>query len=667
MNAPGPGFRLPTLTVELRCADLPAIGVVVRKLELDERIDGDYRAKVVLASDEEFTAKSLLGADCELVWNRELIDARSLFGVIERVEDLGEVDHRQFIRIEVVPAFALLDYGQNSRIWQHKSVRDIVKAVLEPALDVYGRKVQFAAVKRGTRVRDYCVQYKESDYAFARRLLEEEGIAYAYVHKPKAGVEALTLYDGTLQYAVLDEPVIPMIDHDAGEADIESIQGLGHACALTVTTVLRRDYNWLEPLDLLSESKLGVDARYRERRIYLHERRRYVGDDLRDRVSDALAAELVAGETLRGKGNVARFVPGTRFKLFNGGSDLDGEYVLARVVHEYTDTESEPGTYGNQFECFPVEVDYRPRQQIEKPRVHGPHTATVVGDDEIHTDEHGRIQVQFHWEESPSNVANASCWIRCAQSWSGAGWGTQFIPRVGMEVVVEFLEGNPDRPLVTGCVFNGVNDFPFDVPGSKTQSGWRTRSSPESEGYNMLRFEDAAGSEEIHIHGQRNWSIVIRSDKTQQIGHDETLHVGHDRLKTVDHDEYEKIGNMRTITVVQGHKESIGADMSLSVGGCQDESIGGSKTVTVGGVMATTVGKDMHFVVSEGVTQKNGKKYEMTVGEEFSIVCGAASLVMKCGGEIVLTGTTVAVNGATIDVTATGITTIVGATVQLNP
>jgi type VI secretion system secreted protein VgrG len=352
-----------------------------------------------------------------------------------------------------------------------------------------------------------------------------------------------------------------------------------------------------------------------------------------------LAAERAEGETLRGKGNVASFVPGARFTLFNGGSEHDGDYVLTRVAHRYTDSAQDGGTYYNEFTCIPASVEYRPRHHTPKPRVHGPHTATVVGDDEIHSDEHGRIQVQFHWEESPSNAAGASCWIRCAQSWSGAGWGAQFIPRVGMEVVVEFLEGNPDRPLVTGCVFNGVNPYPFDVPGSKTQSGWRTRSSPNSEGYNMLRFEDAAGQEEIHIHGQKDWSIVIENDKDQEIRHDEALHVLHDRTKNVDHDERETIGNNRWITVGMNHVEMIGMNMGLTVGVSQNEVIGAMKSVTVGGVMATTVGKDMHFVTAENVTDRAGKKYEMTVGEEFKIVCGAASFTMTASGKIVIRGT----------------------------
>jgi type VI secretion system secreted protein VgrG len=652
MNFLDLGNRLPTLTVELRCDDVPAIGVLVTALELDEQIDGDYRARVVIASEETFAAKVMLGADCELVFVREFLPRRSLYGVIERVEDLGEVDHLQYIRLDIVPAFALLDYGQNSTIWQHKSVRDIVKALLEPALAAYGRKFEFGSTTRGARVRDYCVQYKESDYAFARRLLEEEGIAYDYVHEPGAGVEMLTLRDAMAQYVALDEAEIPVIEHDAAEADIESIQSFGHAHELTVTAVLRRDYSWKNPRDLLTQPNAGADERARQRRIYLHGRRRYVDDDLDQQAADALAAERAEGETLSGKGNVSSFVPGARFTLFHGGSEHDGEYVLTKVAHRYTNSAQDGGAYHNEFTCIPASVEYRPRHRTPKPRVYGPHTATVVGDDEIHTDEHGRIQVQFHWEESPSNAAGASCWIRSAQSWSGLGWGAQFIPRVGMEVIVEFLEGNPDRPFVTGCAFNGLNEFPFGVPGSKTQSGWRTRSSPDSEGYNMLRFEDAAGREEIAVHGQKDVSIVIENDKDQEIRHDESLHVIHDRNKNVDHDEREAIGNNRWITVAKNHEESIGASMV--------QSVAASKTVSIGGDSKTIVGGDKHVVVVGDAIDSVGKKYIAKVGEEIALVCGASSIIMTMAGKI-------AIRGTQIDIEASGDTTVIGAMVKLNP
>ena len=500
------------------------------------------------------------------------------------------------------------------------------------------------------------------------RLLEEEGLAYDYVHAPDAGLEMLTLRDANDQYpkiANIDgSEEIPLVEHDPQHVHLESIQDFGYARKLTVTGAFRRDYDWRDPGNWLDERSGGGDARDRERRLYLHQDRRYINDDLTNQASDTTASFRAVH--LQARSNVSALMPGLRFTLTDAATEFEQEYLVTRVTHEFQDSE-EGGTYSNEFICVPSDELYRPLRNTPKPRVRGPHTATVVGDEEIHTDEHGRIQVQFHWEETPSHAANASCWIRCAQSWSGPGWGAQFIPRRGMEVVVEFLEGNPDRPLVTGCVYNGANEFPFEVPANKTQSGWRTRSSPESDGYNMLRFEDATGHEEIHMHGQKDLSIVIENDKDQHIHHDETARVYHDRTKTIDHDERETIGNDRWITVGSNHTEMIGLNMS--------ETVGVNKAVAVGVVMSTTVGEDMHTIVgdnmSEGVGDTKtatvgvdshesvGANKSVIVGKEYSIVCGKASIVLRSSGEIVIRGTK-------IDSETSGDTDIRGALIKLN-
>jgi type VI secretion system secreted protein VgrG len=620
MNPLSPISGLATLTIDLRCDDAPPTGISVRSFDVLEQIDGDYRATVVIASEQEIMAQKLLGADCALVFARDGVEGRSLCGVVERVEDLGEVNHRQFVRLEVAPAFALLGYGRNSRIWQHMSVRDIVRKVLQVGLADYGRTFDFAQTIRGDRVRDYCVQYSESDHAFVRRLLEEEGMAYIYVHDTEAKLETLTLRDASSQYPKLDEAVIPVIDHDSTEANIESISSIASARTLTVTSVLRRDYRWGSPREMLTEPKGGVDERQRDRRIYQHQHRRYVRDDLVERASDVLAAERVHAQTLFGKGNVSTFMPGVRFTLFNGASDLDGNYLLTSVKHLYTDNEEAGGTYHNEFACIPADTEYRPRQRTPKPRVHGPHTATVVGDEEIHTDEHGRIQVQFHWEETPSFATGASGWIRCAQSWAGPGWGIQFIPRVGMEVIVEFIEGNPDRPLVIGCVYNGLNEVPFALPQHKTQSGLQTRSSPNSDGYNMLRFEDAAGHESIKLRAQRDLTEVVLNEHSTRVGANQTNHVGCDQCETV--------CGKQTLTVRKNRRVTIDGSQSVTISGAQPEDgVSGSKLNIVG---------DYKVDVSQTVEVQAPIHIRLTCGnssltlepDQITLICGNSSLRM---------------------------------------
>lgn len=618
--------RLATLTVELHCEDAPLLGLVVRAVELGEQLDDDYRADVLATATQPFAVAKLLGADCRLIFVRE-IERRTVHGVVEVVEDLGELDHRWWFRIELVPAFALLDHGCHSRIWQHRSVLDIVTAVLQPALASHGRSFDLGATTRGTSERDYCVQYRESDHAFVRRLLEEEGIAYEYVHPFGAGTEILTLRDAMVQYVELEEPGIPLIDHDAGEANVESVQSLTHVHALTATAARFRDYDWRAPRELLTELRSRTDERGRERLIYQHQHRRYIEDDLDTRTGDLLAAERVAAQTLRGIGNVTSFVPGARFTIYNAG-ELDGEYVLLTVDHHYDDPCDGLSTYTNAFTCIPATVEYRPRARTPKPSVRGPHTATVVGDEEIHTDEHGRIQVQFHWEPTPSFAIGASCWVRCAQSWAGPGWGAQFIPRVGMEVVVEFLEGNPERPLVIGCVYNGANEAPFPVPEHASQSGWRTRSTPDSHGYNMVRFEDAAGREEIHIHGQRDLTIVV--------GHDEDCRVRRDV------------------------RQQVGRDRRVDIGRALDETVGESMTLDVGDDLTASVGASMRVSVSQRASLRSGSICEITAASQLRLSCGAASLTLKASGEV-------EINGSKLLAQAAGELVLNGGMIKLNP
>jgi type VI secretion system secreted protein VgrG len=322
----------------------------------------------------------------------------------------------------------------------------------------------------------------------------------------------------------------------------------------------------------------------------------------------------LAGSVASCESNVSVARPGCRFTLEGLEHDAPREWIVVAVTHT-TGSESASG-YRNSLRCVPADVPIRPLAITPKPRVLGPQTATVVGGGEIDADAPGRIEVQFHWEERPSFGAGASCRVRCAQSWAGPGWGAQFIPRVGMEVVVEFLEGNPDRPLVTGCVYNGAADPPFALPGNATQSGWRSNSSPGGGGSNELRFEDAAGSEQIYMHGQKDWLVEINNDAAQSIGHDAALGVGHDRSEVIGNDDSEAVGANKTITVGKAHDEIIGAGMTLRVGADQTVLIASSQTLDVGGTQAVSVGATASETVAIAKT--------VTVGGGLATIVGAA-------------------------------------------
>ncbi|PRP91283.1 Phage-related baseplate assembly protein [Enhygromyxa salina] len=619
-------LSLPPAAYELTLSDEGAPWTVTRVF-IAESLNRTYRVVIDAETETEVETDRLLGCDAALRLVRGGQEQRAIGGVVCRVEYTGVVDHHMTARFEVVPAFELLRQRVKSHIWQEVSVQTIVGEVLDEGLGGYGRAVDFGSVTRGSDPRDYCTQYRESDFDYVCRLLEEEGISYEFMHDGETGIETLTFRDANDQYQELENldgtPEVPIIGTQPELADVESIQAFEWANQLTTTGTLRRDYDWMTPRNLLSEPAVGTDARGRERRVYTHGRRRYISDDLGDRALDLRHASTIAGRVARGRSNCMSMRPGLRFKLANSErADLEIEYLITSVTHSgghnynAQDDGGAEALYANEFECVPYDAVVHPEPSTPKPRVHGPQTAIVTGPEgeEIHTDEHARIQVQFYWEEQPSYTAKSSCWVRVSQSWAGLGWGTQFIPRIGMEVMVEFLEGNPDRPLCTGCVYNGEYPPPFAVPDNKTQTGWRTNSSPGGGGFNELRFEDQKGEEHIYIHGEKDWLVEILNDHRETIGHDQYQEIGNDQTNVIKHDQTETVGNDRT--------ESIGNNV--------EESVGKLRTVTSGDNMSFTSDKETLIEAADKITLK----------------CGAASMTMKSNGNIVLKGNNLTLKGS---------------------
>ncbi|MCA9698402.1 MAG: type VI secretion system tip protein VgrG, partial [Myxococcales bacterium] len=499
--------RLQPVTYTLRCTDGPTTdNWRVHRFRMREAINEPYQMLLeVVADSDEVELEDMLGASIELELERGE-QGRVLLGVVAAIDWLGlSAGSNVRLRLDVRPAFAMLEQRIHSRLWQDASVLDIVDEVLGEALGEYGRSHDLGSVSTGQSPRSYCVQYNESDLAFVSRLLEEEGISYCFVHDADKGHEVLTLFDaaGQLDPALnVDESeLFPYIDHDADHVVVESVQEIEWQRRLASTGTLRRDFDWLDPAALLSSEAGDVDDRGRKRRVYAHGQRRFETDDLGARAGERTAAEALTGLRGRGRSNAADFHAGRTLAV--EGHDLPvfaEDLVITAVEHDGEDAsalmhaaEVTVGGYRNFFECVPASAELRPRPLTPKPRVHGPQTAIVCGaaGEEIDTDEHGRIRVQFHWQEEPTHDSRSSCWVRVAQSWAGPNWGAQFIPRIGMEVVVEFLEGNPDRPLVTGCVYNSTNTPPYPLPDEKTKSTIKSNSSKGGGGFNEFRFEDA--------------------------------------------------------------------------------------------------------------------------------------------------------------------------------
>ena len=617
---------LPPLSYEIEsdAGTLPA-DARVYAFRMTEAVNEPYEIVVVFVTAElDYAAESnLLGHDARVSLVRD-DTVRSVSGVVAAIDWLGASGDHLMLRATIRPAFALLEQQVHTRMFQDMSALEIVDAILKPELDVYGREYNPGAVTRGKAPREYCTQYRESNFAFVSRLLEEEGISYVFEHDDSTGAEVLKLIDAVAQLGaaanVDDTRVFPVIVHNPGEAEVESVQAIEWRSRMTSTGVLRRDYDWKSPLALLDASVDTPDLRGRTRRVYSHGYRRFTLDDLAERAGDRQSTLAQLGRRGAGRSNAAGFRAGRALTVDGHGLEqLDEEMVLIRVEHEGQDPSALPslesqvrsaGGYANVFECVPGSIDLRPPPVTPKPYVRGPQTGIVTGPsgEEIHTDEHGRIAVQFYWDEVPPYDSTSSCWIRVAQTWAGPSWGAQFIPRVGMEVVVDFLEGNPDRPLVTGCVYNGANAPPYALPDNKTQSGLKTSSSPGGDGFNELRFEDAAGAEQIFVHAQKDLSAVVLNDESHEVGHDRTKHVKHDETVTVDNDE--------TITVGHDHSETINHDMSLTVANNQ--------SVTTGTDFSEAVGNNRSATITHDTREKVGGNKIVTVGAAMQVSVGGA-------------------------------------------
>jgi type VI secretion system secreted protein VgrG len=612
-----------------------------------------------------------------------------------------------YYRATMIPWLWLLTMTADSRIFQKLSVPDIVEKIFSEK----GFKDFEMRLHGSYDQRDYCVQYRETDFNFVSRLLEEEGMYYFFEHEDKK--HTLILADAPEEHKPCPKQESARYQLSAGgwlEKDVVT--------SLEMTQEIRpgkytlNDFNFEMPnTDLKVEAPSKQTLGPGEREIY-----DYPGDYSKraqgDRLSNIRMQEEEAKITNIMASSVCRaFTSGYRFDLLDYyRSDMNEKsYVLTSVNHGATEPVGGSGqgseaSYTNSFTCIPFDVPYRPPRVTPKPVVEGTQTAIVVGPsgEEIYTDEHGRVKVQFHWDREGKKDENSSCWIRVSQVWAGAGWGAMHIPRIGHEVIVNFIEGDPDRPIITGRVYHGANKPPYPLPDEKTRSTIKSDSSLGGGGFNEICFEDKKGEEEIYLHGQKDWTIVIENDKNQTVGHNETLKVGNNRTKTVGVDQSESIGGNKTILVGANHTETIGANMSINVGSNKTETvtinkaetIGVAKELTIGGLYQITVGAAMNETVGAAkaeeigaakivlvganssekvgknksvdaggnISESAGKKMSLSAGDDFAIAgekkgvidikdqlvikCGKASITLKKNGDISIQGNKIQIKGS---------------------
>ncbi len=639
----------------------------VLSFDADERLSTPFELEATLVPRPgvDVDAATLVGEPACLAVQLGDGDARFLDGIVRRVRtwEEGRGDARQRVRVTIVPRLWRLGKIVRSRIFQELTVPEIVRKVLgdgevEHRLALSGRYPK----------RTYCVQYAESDLDFVSRLLEEEGIFYFFEHAQ--GAHTMVLGDSPSAHPPLPGDARLRFhersDQPSGE---EHVDEFSSALEVRSGKVTLRDFDFVRPhTDLTTSQKAqGPDAALE---VYEYPGG-YQDSPAGKRIAQVrLEEERARACTSAGASICRRLVPGATFELCeHPAPDVDGEYLVVSVEHHGAQPEllgtaapraaGDGEGYRNRFRCIRADVPFRPERRTPRPTIPGAQTAIVVGPpgEEIHTDEHGRIKVQFHWDREGSRNDRSSCWIRVAQSWAGPGWGALYLPRIGQEVVVEFLEGDPDRPLVTGSVYNGSNPPPVSLPSEKTRSTLRSASSPGGNGSNELRFEDAAGEEEIFLHAQKDLNVVVENDETTRVGGNQSLTVQRDRSRvvagsqslqvakddsrTIGAAQTLTVGANRTTTVGGNHTETVGGDQSVAVGATQNvtvalaaaESVGLGKALSVGGAYAVTVGAAMNELVG-GIKAEEigGAKVEVVGAKKTETVMG--SRTMKVGGDL---------------------------------
>lgn len=589
----------------------------------------------VVSEDENIDLNAILGQHARVELELPGGGYRYFSGHVAEFHFTGFRDNFAEYRVCLRPWLWLLTQVTDNRIFQNETTEEIVRAVCQE----HGFTDIDPRLSGVYEPREFCAQYRESDFDFLSRLMEEEGIYYYFEHEP--GKHTLVLADGPAAHEPFgDYDLVPWYPPDSDEhREREHLHDWSMHKAVRSGKLTLRDFDFTKPkanLEVKSQQPKDHDQAEFERYDYPG---RYQAVDFGERLSRMRLEEHQSDhELLHGRGNARGMSPGFLFTLEQfPRDDQNREYLILEVVHTITIGGYDSGgvdsgdafEYGCSLTAIPTSEPYRPPRTTPRPIVYGPQTAFVVGEqgEEIWTNEYGQVKVQFHWDRLGGNDQDSSCWVRVSQAWAGKQWGAQFLPRIGQEVVVEFLEGDPDRPLITGSVYNADNMPPYELPANATQSGIKTRSSKNGtrDNYNEIRFEDKKGAERLDIHAEKDMHTRVEHCQTSNIdvnrdvtvGNDEKHHVRNNREKTVDVDETTSIGQNRSVT--------IGSNDELNVGMNRDQTVSLNESLDVGVSRSATIG------VSDSVNA--GASIDLTSGGVINIKAGAA-VNIQAGGII---------------------------------
>jgi type VI secretion system secreted protein VgrG len=658
----------------------------------------------VLSKNDRLPMVQILGKSVSVGLARALPGQRWWNGIVARIERAGKDGEFYRYRMKVVPLMWVMTRASNCKIYQHTTVPDLILSIFSS----YGITAHTRWAYDKYPKWDYLVQYNETDFNFVNRVMEQEGLYYYFTHEK--GTHNLVIADGlTIPEAVtgyegihleISETLGLNPNHD------ECIDSWGNTLQIEPGTFSSKEFDYNEPGRVIFSEKKAPNPHGHSPHTHAEtEHFEYPGfyikkSDIDDYTERRLEADQLDFQQVQGTGNSPGITPGFRFALLGDPAPPEGDnpgYLVTEARYSLSSNQhaSGGGDNGPAFSCSFSGIDskrhYRSPLVTPKPTVGGPQTAIVVGPagKEIWTDDLGRVRVKFHWDRSPGKNENSSLPVRVAHVWAGGGWGGVHIPRIGQEVVVDFLEGDPDRPIVTGCVYNGSNKPPF----IETKSGIRSHTTPGGgpSNFNELMFEDDKGHEQVHLQAEKDLEILVKNDEHREVKHDRKKEVGNDETTKITGNRAETVIKDETITINGKRVETVGTDQtptseivtingtrthkitkdeSTEVNGDQTidvttgnrklhvkqvdtTSVDADQTITVGGARTLTVKKDDTNNITGGQTVNvTGdqivyvkKKISIKADEEIKLETGSASILMKKDGTITIKGKDITIEG----------------------
>lgn len=627
--------------------------LLIDKIVANEGISRLFEIEVdLLHDDEEYSLKptqldvnSILGQPATISIQQHDGGARFFNGIFRSLSYCGRRHRFSFYRATIVPRIWELTQIRQSRIFQQKSVRDILSTVFK------GYEFRLDLVT-AYQPRNYCVQYNETDFDFASRLMEEEGISYYFENAER--LETLVITDNYQRPKDCpNKSAIPMIDENLSDEIFETaIKSLILDYRFQTGKVTLWDYNFQLPgkrnnVEQLSRYSVGGNTELEDYQFPGGYARKYDGIskgggesasdlskisvDNQRTIKNRIEGIDSRYTTIRGLSDCCTLTAGHRFTMKNHpNSEYNMPYILTSIHHEadqnpkYESEENLTEAYHNSFECIAHgsgRPEFRPPLNTPKPVMPGSQTAFVVGPagEEIFTDKYGRVKVQFHWDRDGKVDSDSSCWVRVAQTWAGNRWGAMFIPRIGMEVLVDFIEGDPDLPVITGCVYNPASMPAYVLPDEKTKSGIKSNSTKGGGGFNEFRLEDKKGSEQIFVHGEKDLDVRIKNDAKEIILRDRHLIVERDQI------------------------EKVKRDKSLTVTGDQNENVGGSYSLKVGSNIQEKAEQKIAFDAGTEIHLKAGMAATIEASTSLTLKVGGNFININAGG-IFIKGTMVMIN-----------------------